>query len=289
MKSKGSMINRTAYQKVVFWIVFGLFVLYSIGLLYPYLYAFNAALKANGPTFDNDPVSISWKPNFMNFVNAFTELNCNGHGFLEMTANSLWYSFGGTIMTLFSSAMCAYVVAKYKFFGKTFIYTLSIIVLIIPVYGALPAKYSLLYDMHMLDSPLYLISMASAFGFNFLIIYSFFSMISWEYAESAFIDGANDYTVFFRIMLPLAFPSMTAIGIMSFVGLWNDYEAPLIFLREMPTLASGMWWYQKSMIRESNMPVYFAGALLSLVPVLIIYGVFQNTIMQNVYTGGLKN
>ena len=112
--------------------------------------------------------------------------------------------------------------------------------------------------------------------------------MSWNYAEAAFIDGASHYSVFFKIMQPMAMPSVTAIAIMSFVGLWNDYSAPLLFMPNLPTLASGLVLYEKETQYMANQPIYFAGAIISIIPVVTIFIVFQNTIMQNVYAGGLK-
>lgn len=283
-----SGIRRSKSQKIVFAIIFALFVLYSAGLLFPLAFGFNLSLKTNAD-FYLHPSSISNPPLFSNYLEAFTKIEYKGVGFFMMVLNSIWYALGGTCLELLSTAMCAYVVAKYKFFGRNFVYILSLVVMLIPVYGALPARYNLLYTFQMTDSPLYLLSMANGLGFNFLIMYSFFSMISWEYAESAFIDGANNYTVFFKIMMPLAFPSMTAIGIMGFVGLWNDYETPLIFLRNLPTLSAGVYLFELYSATDTTKHLFIAGSLISLIPALIIYGVFQNTIMQNVYAGGLKN
>lgn len=288
MRTNGSGIRRTKSQKIVFFIIFILFVLYSIGLIYPLIFGFNLSLKSNVEFYEH-PSTLAYPPIFFNYVEAFTKIVYNGNNFFMMIINSVWYAFGGVCLELLSTAMCAYIVAKYKFFGRNFIYTLSIIVMLIPVYGALPARYKLLSDLNMTNSPSYLLSMASGFGFNFLIIYSFFSMISWEYAESAFIDGASDYTVFFKIMLPLAFPSMMAIGIMAFVGLWNDYETPLIFLKKLPTLSAGVYLFEAYSQSNATKHLFIAGSMLSLIPAVVVYGVFQNTIMQNVYAGGLKN
>lgn len=285
---RGTGIRRSKTQKIVFAIVFIIFILYSIGLLFPLVFGFNLSLKTNSEFYEH-PSTLAIPPLFINYIDAFFRIEHANVGFFQMVLNSTWYAFGGICFELLSTAMCAYVVAKYKFVGRNVVYILSLVVMLIPVYGALPARYNLLFLLKMTDSPLYLLSTANGLGFNFLIMYSFFSMISWEYAESAYIDGASDYTVFFKIMLPLAFPSMTAIGIMGFVGLWNDYETPLIFLKNLPTLSAGVYMFEVQSATSTTKHLFIAGSLISLIPAVIIYGVFQNTIMQNVYAGGLKN
>lgn len=185
--------------------------------------------------------------------------------------------------------MAAYVVCKYRFRGREFIYSMVIVIMMIPVYGSLPAQYRLYSRLGMVDSPLILLAYCSGFGMNFLVIYSFFKGISWSYAEAAFIDGAGNSKVFFSIMLPMALPAVSAMGIMGFVGMWNDYLTPILYMsRTFPTLASGIYLYEKKIAYTANQPVYFAGVILSLLPVMAIFLAFQNKIMSNIYAGGLK-
>lgn len=282
--------SKRTSDKIVFAIVFILFVIYSVFILYFFYYAFNASLIKDGRTFNNDNVSFRLfdHPNFKNYVLAIQNLNINGNNFIEMTFNSIWFAAGSTVLSVFFTTVTAYVVCKYKFRLRKFIYSLALVIMMLPVYGSLPATYRLYNNLGMLNSPLILLSATGGLGFNFFIIYSFFKAISWSYAEAAFVEGANNYDVFFRIMLPMVLPSVSAIAVMSFVGSWNNYEGPLMYLDQLPTLSSGLWLYERKIQFEANQPVYFAGVIISLIPVLIIFAVFQNTIMQNVYAGGLK-
>ena len=90
-------------------------------------------------------------------------------------------------------------------------------------------------------------------------------------------------------MLPQAKPSLFAVGIISFIGFWNDYFTPYMYLREFPTLAVGIYQLQQEMSsRGSNWPVVFSAMVLSSVPVIVIFAVFQKTIIANTVAGGLK-
>lgn len=284
------LTGRSAATTAVFIVIFVLFTIYSLYILYPYLYALNSALKADGRTFANDQVGISIPPHFENFKKAFLELEIADNGFLKMTLNSIWIAGGSTFLSIISSCMAAYVLCKYKFRGNTFLYSLVLITMMIPIFGALPAKYRLLSQLGWVNSPLYIISAACGFDFAFLIIYSFFKGISWDYAEAAFIDGAGHLKVFVQIMLPMAIPSITAIVITNFISSWNAYDGPLLYLPDMPTLSSGLFAYKLKMdhLGGGNPPVYFAGVLLSIIPILALFLIFQNTIMSKVYAGGLK-
>ncbi len=282
------MRTKTTGERIVFIVVGIIFFLYAILLLYPLFFAFIASLKENGRAYINDSASIPWPMYFGNYIKAFGELEVENNNFFQMLFNTIWFAAGCTLCDIFSSSIVAYCVCRYKFKLRNFFYGLSVFIMIIPIYGALPSTYRILSLLGFIDSRLYPLCAINGFGFSFIILYSYYKGVSWSYAEAAFMDGASHYTVFFKIMQPMALPSITAIAIMSFVNMWNDYSGPLLFLPNLPTLASGLVLYEKEMQYQANQPVYFAGALLSVIPVITIFITFQNTIMSNVYAGGLK-
>ena len=289
MKTANNAIGKKApTRKIIFTVVFILFVLYAAGLLCPLLYGFSISLKENGRAFMRDPVKITWPFYFRNYAEAFKSLKLGETNFFMMIFNSLWYAAGSTFFTLVASTCVAYVVSKYKFRGRNFIYSAALVIMMIPIYGNLPAQYKLYNTLHFIDSPLLLITAFSGFGVYFIYIHAFFKSLSWSFAEAAFIDGAGNLKVFLSIMVPMLLPSLSALAIMNFVSVWNDYSGPLIWLPNMPPLASGLYTYEFDMRYTANQPVYFAGVTLSILPALAIFVAFQNTIMSNVYTGGLK-
>ncbi len=281
-------IKRPVSEKIIFGCVFVLFAVYALCLIFPFLFAINASLMKNGRTFIKDMTAIVTDPYFSNYKKAILDLDVGNISFLMMLVNSIIYAAGSTFFGIMSSTFLAYAVSKYDFKLKKFFYTLALFVMIIPIYGALPAQYRFLKRINFINSWAYLISTASGFNFNFLIIYAFFASVSKEYMEAAFIDGAGHFKVLFSIMLPMALPSIMAIVITGFVGAWNDYMTPLLYLNKMYTLSSGLWMYEKRMQYIANQPVYFAGVIVSLIPILVLFVVFQNTIMEKVHIGGLK-
>ena len=103
------------------------------------------------------------------------------------------------------------------------------------------------------------------------------------------MDGANDFTIYFKIMLPMSLPPIAATILMGFIGRWNDYMTPLIYLTDFPTLASGMYSYRLlSVDRFGTYPTYLAGIVVSMIPILALYSAFHKTIMENMLGGGLK-
>jgi len=202
---------------------------------------------------------------------------------------SVFVTAVGTFLNIMVSSMVAYVVAKYKFPGSTFLYTLAVFVLIIPVVGTLPAQYRLMQNLGLYNTMIGLFILYSGgFGFNFLLLYGFFKNISWNYAEAAFVDGASDFQVFFKVMIPLAKPSMIALSTIHAIGLWNDYITPSIYLRDIPTLAVGLRTLTATMQARGAYAEMFATMIISVIPILIVFILFQKTIVENTIIGGLK-
>ena len=202
---KNKLIKRSLGERIVFAIVFVLFAVYAFILLYPLFFSFTASLLKDGRTYVKDPMAIPTTLYLSNYLKAFEELKIRETSFIGMFLNSLWYAGGCTILSIFSSSMLAYVVAKYQFRGRNFLYSLALVIMIVPTYGTESAKYRLMSQLGCTDSPLFLLCSWWAFGVYFLLIYSFFKGLSWSYSEAAFIDGAGHFYVFFCIMMPMAF------------------------------------------------------------------------------------
>jgi ABC-type glycerol-3-phosphate transport system permease component len=117
-------------------------------------------------------------------------------------------------------------------------------------------------------------------------MYGAFKGISNSYAESAEIDGAGEYTIFFKIILPQILPIVLALGVENFVARWNDYTTSQINLPSYPTIAYGMFLFQSDITTEKT--VYFASLILASIPGVALYGIFQNFIIKNVSVGGIK-
>ena len=268
-------------------IIFTLFALYAFTLIFAMLWAFSASLKSQKEFYDNvNGLPREWL--FSNYGTAFKQVSANGHNMFEMFWNSVWYSCGGALLGVLTSAVTSYVVAKYKFPGRGFIYGVAIVTMMIPIVGSFPSQYKVYTALHIIDTPFLLITKAAGFGFNFMVLYSFFRTLSWTYAEAGFIDGASHFKVFTRIMLPQALPVMGSLFMVQVVQLWNEYMEPNMFLQSYPPLSSGLYIFQLEMTRGINFPVLFAGLIISVIPVIILFVCFQNTMMESMSVGGIK-
>lgn len=282
------MKDRLKKVPLSLWIVSVLFLIYTLLLVFPLLFALNSALKNGDMDYLENLNRITTHPRFMNFIEAFTQLEISGVTFGEMFLNSIWFSVGTTFFNIFSSMCLAYGVAKYKFRGRNFIYNLVLVVMVFPMFGTMAAKYKLFSVLHFIDSPLIILAYAGAYNAQFLILYAFFKNIDWAYAEAAFMDGANHFSVFFRIMIPMALPSIAALAVTGFITSWNNYEEVLLYLPNMPTLSTGLYVFSTKMMYMADRPLYYAGMLISLVPVFAVYLALQSTVIRVTVEGGVK-
>ena len=292
LKTKKNFLSQKSQgEKIVFSIVFCIFIVWASSLLYPLVWLLTNSFKGNLEYIEDlskglaFPLAGDWQ--FENYLEAFDGIIYNNTGFFGMIFNSVWYCVVSIAVNMFFTCCTGYVLSKYQFRGRDFIYGTAILCMTLPILGTGGATYTFYYVTGMYDTPAYVIySSIGSFGMRFLMLYGFFKGVSWDYAEAVFIDGGNDYTVFFKIMLPLAFPMVMTLSITGFIGLWNAYESFLIYMPSYPTLAVGI--YQVSENFTNDKPVYYASMIISMIPVLAIFIAFSDIIMQNLSIGGLK-
>lgn len=290
-RKKNILIKKSLSEKIVFGIFFALFCLWAASLLYPLVWLLLNSLKHNLNYIDDltkgiaFPEAGGWE--FGNYYEAFNSIHYNNTNIFGMIFNSIWISGLNLTISMFFSACTGYALAKYQFRGRNLIYSVAIICLTLPIFGTGGATYTFYYKTGMYDTPFYtLFSSISGFGVTFLMTYSFFKSVSWEYAEAVFLDGGNDFTVFFKIMIPMALPMILTLMIKDFIGLWNAYEGPLMYLPSYPTLAVGI--FMVGDFFDNDKPVYYAAMVISIIPMITLFIVFSDMFMKNLSIGGLK-
>ena len=179
--------------------------------------------------------------------------------------------------------------AKYKFRGREWMHMGVILSMTIPTLGSLPATYRLMINTGLFGTYLgMLLMMSGGFGGHYLYMFAFFKGISWDYAESAKIDGANNWQVFFHIMVPLAMPMITLVMILKALALWNDYWQPYLFYSNHPTLAVGLQDLKNKAERLGEYSKLFAAMVIGTLPIIAFYLAFQKQLMSVTIGGGLK-
>ncbi|MBR3864493.1 MAG: carbohydrate ABC transporter permease [Clostridia bacterium] len=294
-RSKRSILERrTGSAKVVFAIFFVLFVMYSITLLYPLFWMLLNSVRDvvdyNIAIATKKAFSLDIVFDFTNYVRVAEVIGNTKFSYWEMVLNSLWTTTISAFLAIFMSTVCGYCLSKYDFKLKAILYGIAIVRMILPIVGSDGAALRFYGETGLFDTPWYLIlgGLGGLGGMQFLIMYGFFKNVHWAYAEAVFIDGGNDFTAFFRVMLPHAFPMMLLFFIMNFMGGWNEYMTYLIYMPSYTTLATGMYLVSNTLERTGQMPMYYAGLVLSMIPILVLFIAFSNQILTQVTIGGIK-
>ncbi|MBR5388729.1 MAG: carbohydrate ABC transporter permease [Clostridia bacterium] len=283
-------------EKIIFTVITVIFTIYAVSLMFPLYFTLINSLKSfndyMGTTeYNGFGKNLYGLPRFWEFPNYIQalQLEASGTKLWGMFINSIWLSSYGTILSMLASIFMAYALSKYRFFGSKFLYSFGIIVQIIPIVGSTAAAYRLLYNWDIANNPVLIgIIFFAGYDFTFIILYGFFKSVSWNYAEAAFMDGASNYTVLFKVMLPQALPPIAALTITSFIGRWNDYLTPFLYMPDYPTISLGIYLLDANSTIGGGLMVFFAAVIISIIPVVLLFIAFQNIIMQNVVAGGLK-
>lgn len=288
--SKGNGRLKRKSERISLNILCVLFIIYAVTLAFPFLWLIYNSCKGKIEFF-LDPWAVP--QNFFgylgNYAVIFTKFNMGA-----MFYNSLFLSAAIPTISVFCHACVAYAYAQHEFRLKKLLYVVAILPMIVTVTGTLPAQYRLINDMGLYDNMyLYVLTAANGFGFDFLILASVFQNMSKTYREAAEIDGAGKWRVFLQIYLPQASAVLTAMWILGFIGVWNDYMTPYLFLPSYQTLSTGIY-YLRSQISVGNSefsndyPKLFAAMIISILPVIIIFVAFQEKIMSFSLGGGIK-
>lgn len=210
-------------------------------------------------------------------------------GFWEMAWNSVWFTLGSTFMKMMATICFAYACARFEFRGRKLLYGFVILQMMLPVYGQTASNFSLLSKLGLVDTPLFLLAQGAGHGMYFLITYSSFRSLPTGYEEAAKMDGAGAFVIFWKVMLPLAKPIISALSIMTIIDTWNNYSTVLVYLPDYPNLATGLYTIRENAFAAGlTTPSYFAAIMLSILPIIIVFLIFNKQIMQNVSIGGLK-
>lgn len=282
-----SKIKKRPGEIVLFAVVFLLFVLYAVMLFYPLIWGLLSSFKSV-KDYNNSPFSFPSVWHFENYIEAIKTISDDGMSFTQMLWNSVWFAVGSAIIHMEFTSAYAYVLNKYNFRGRKFLYGLCLFMMAVPIGASFVSTYRLMHNLHLTNSYLILLTSINVYGMKLILCYSYYNNISNAYVEAAQIDGANFYTIYFKAMRPQATPILLTLMVLEFIEKWNDYMGPLLYLSKMPTLATGLYRYQSIVEWSGNYPVLFAGIFICTLPLFIIFIFFSNKLMDNISVGGLK-
>ena len=279
-------VKKSTADRVLMWAMFVIFLLYAVSILFPFLWCLMNSFKTTGEFLKNVNgfpkvwTGENWSASFTFSIDQQITIPI-------MYMNSVILTLGCTFFSLFSCSATAYVLSKYRFPGRSAIYTAAIVIMMIPTMGSMAAMYRLYNDIGLINTYTGIfITAMGGFGSGFLLLYGFYQNISWTYAEAAQLDGAGHFRIYFTIMLPMAVPALVSVGVLQLIGFWNDYFTVYMYAPAKATIAYGL--QRISSEAGIKLPLVFASMMLSIIPVLVVFACFQKVMMKNLSVGGIK-
>ena len=206
------------------------------------------------------------------------------------------YFFNSVILTTLSlaclllvSSLCAYGLSRYNFKGRNFLRIFFLLGMMFPIQLGILPIFIIIRNLHLTNNFLGMILIYTAnMSLPVFIFSNFFRALPNALYESAIIEGASEFAIFTRIMVPISKPVFATVGILNFVTIWNDFYMPLVFLtkREVRTLTLGIYRYMNNFL--ANWHLVFAAVTLALIPVMIMFFAFSKFLISGLTAGAIK-
>ena len=277
-------------HKTPFWVLgkSGAYAILIVGLvatLLPFFYISVSSLKTDAELRKTPPDFFSQQPTLKHYITILTDKNIPIE---RNVANSFSVSLARVFITLFTSSFAGYIFAKYHFRGKDLAFGVILIQIMIPFQVIMIPNYLLVVKFGLIDSlwALILPSMVDAYGI--FMMKQFIEAMPAELMDAARIDGASEFGIYSRIVLPQMGPPLASLGIFTFMFTWNDYLWPLIVLTspEKRTIPLLLVWFQTQ--HTSNQGLVLAASILTLLPIFFVYIFLQRWIVDQATHSAFK-
>jgi N-acetylglucosamine transport system permease protein len=260
--------------------------IWSVLVIVPFLWVLLSSFKTTQEILAS-PFSLPAHWSFDNYVHAW-----NDAGIRHFFLNTIIVVGAALVLVMLLGAMCAYVLARFAFPGARFIYYAMLAGLTFPIFLAIVPLFFLLKNGGLLNTlpGLTLVYVAYALPFTVFFLHSFFKTLPHEIYEAALMDGAGDWRIFFQIMLPMARPGIAAVAIFNFLGLWNQFLLPVALNTDTNryVLTQGMAEFASQAGYSVDFGALFAAVVITVVPVLVVYLIFQRRLEGSVSQGTFR-
>ena len=260
--------------------------LWSVIVIIPFLWVVLSSFKTTKEILAS-PFSLPQAWSFRNYAAAWTDAGI-GRYFL----NTVIVVGCALVMVMLLGAMCAYVLARFSFPGNRIIYNVLVASMSFPAFLAIVPLFFILSNFGILNTRtgLILTYVAFALPFTVFFLHSFFETLPEDVYEAALIDGAGQWRAFFSVMLPMAKPGMASVAILNFLGLWNQFLLPVVLNtnKKNYVLTQGMAGFASSAGYAIDFGSLFAAVVMTVLPVLAVYVVFQRQLQGSVSQGTFR-
>lgn len=269
-------------------------IIYAIGLMLPYVFALLTSFKEFGDFSDNmfgwtTPTLENYKKVMQEFVYpvVLPDGSSGYYDFWGMVGTSFLVAVGCAFAEAITPCVCAYCSVKFDFVIGKIMTAIVYITMSIPIVGSTAASIQMTHAIGLHDTIIGTWFLRLTFlGMNYLLFQGNFKSIPSDYAESAYMDGAGNFTIFFKIMFPMVRNLFNLLMILGFVQIWSDYSIPMYYLPSKPTLSLAMLNF--SSLSSTSVTMQMAGCMLLSIPNLILFVLFKDKFMGNIQMGGIK-
>ena len=267
--------------KLILYIVL---ILLSLSMLLPFVWMLSASLKLNKDVFTFPIQWIPEAPHWENFKEIWTTIPLG-----RFILNTGKLTVIVTILQLITSSFAAYAFAKLHFRGRNILFLCYIGTIAVPWQAYMVPQFIMMRNVfHLNDTHMAIICLQAFSAFGVFLMRQFYMGIPDELCEAARIDGMNEYQIWWKIMLPLSKPALSTLTIFTFVGVWNDFLGPMIYLTstEKKTIQIGLRMFITQYSTEYGL--IMAASVVVLLPVLIVFLSLQKYFVQGIATSGMK-
>lgn len=273
-------------NSLLVWVANISFIIISFIALFPILNLLISSFRPSSELMRNG-ISLVFDPSTLS-LNNYTYIITQGGNYWSWFINSLSISAITIILSLFFSSMVGYALALYDFKGRNLIFGFVLFILMVPFEILMLPLFQLMINMNLINTYTAVILPAVVAPVAVFFFRQYAIGLPKELMDAARIDGASEYGIFFKIMLPLMAPSMAAMAILQGLGSWNNFLWPLIVLRsnDMFTLPIGL----ATLLTPygNNYDILIAGSVMTIVPIIILFIFFQRYFVAGLTVGGVK-
>lgn len=264
-------------------LTYSVLLLVATLMILPFIWMLSASLKLNKDVFTFPVEWIPKNPRWQNYQDIWTKIPL-----LTFVLNTTKITVIVTLLQVFTSSFAAYAFSKMRFFGRDILFLGYIATIALPWQAYMVPQFVIMSRLNLVNTHSAIILLQAFSAFGVFMMRQFYTGIPDELCEAARVDGLTEYGIWARILLPLTKPAISTLTIFTFVGTWNDFLGPFIYLTttELKTIQIGLRLFISQYTAEYGL--IMAGSVITLIPVIILFLSLQKYFIEGVAASGIK-
>lgn len=282
-------MGHTMQRRISSALILTLMTLLAVIFMFPFFWTVSSSLKEPFELMTFPPTWLPEVPQWGNYVRVVEKVP-----FVQWSLNTLFVVVISTLGSVFTASIVAYSFARFEYPGREVLFVITLATMMLPAQVTLIPQFIFFNKLGWINTlyPLWIPYMFGGGAFFIFLLRQFFRTLPRELDEAAVIDGATYWRIFISIMLPLAKPALATVAVISFIGHWNDFVNPLIYINspEKFTLALGLNYF-KNVPEGAGLPtqhLLMAASVMVIIPVLVLFFAAQRYFVQGIVLSGIK-